>query len=237
MILESLLALSLSQAPIIHTPPVLAKSFSSSRSSFSSPSRSYSSPSRSFSSSPSRSFSSPSTSFSSPSRSYTSPSRSFSSPSVSPRPSVTPKVSTPAVSSTPSVQRISKQTTAAPPVQTRLGPVSSPGTSTTAPPIVRAPRNTQPRVVTRETYIERYHDGGITGNPFFWMWALDNNRGGSQAQQGPPPQVVVQNTDGEQVKVPASQLVVQRKAWDPLREFFVFSLGGGIGVLLARRLA
>jgi hypothetical protein len=95
--------------------------------------------------------------------------------------------------------------------------------------------NRQPRVVSRETYVERYHDGGIASNPFFWMWALDNNRGNAQQQQ-PAPQVIVANTDGEKVTVPASQLVVQRNTWSPVREFFVFSLGGGIGILLGRRL-
>lgn len=92
-------------------------------------------------------------------------------------------------------------------------------------------------MITRETYVNNYHDGGIAGNPFFWLWALDNNRGGGSGapQQQQVPQVAVVDTNGEKVTVPASQLVVQRNAWSPVREFFVFTLGGGIGVLLGRR--
>jgi hypothetical protein len=61
------------------------------------------------------------------------------------------------------------------------------------------------------------------------MWALDNDR------QQQPAQVIVNGVDGEHVKVPSSELVVKRNSWNPVREFFVFVLGGGIGVLVGRR--
>jgi hypothetical protein len=62
------------------------------------------------------------------------------------------------------------------------------------------------------------------------MWALDNNE-----RQQQPAQVIVNGVDGERVKVPSSELVVKRDSWNPVREFFVFALGGGVGVLVGRR--
>jgi len=89
--------------------------------------------------------------------------------------------------------------------------------------------------VTRETYVERYNDSGITGNPWFWMYMFDNNR--SQPQQQPT-QVIVKTADGEKVTVPESQLVVQKKD-DNGNGFLGFLLGGAIGgaagYFLARR--
>jgi hypothetical protein len=166
-------------------------------------------------------------------------------PTVSAAPSVKPATATTQVESQPSIQRINRQVSAlASTTQSKIGatgapkvaPVIAPSSTTPRTVVVPRPVSREPRVVSRETYVERYHDSGITGNPFFWMWALDSNRGGSQPQQ--PTQVLVKNTDGEQVKVPASQLVVEKNTWNPIREFFVFLLGGGIatgGIFLLGR--
>ena len=86
-------------------------------------------------------------------------------------------------------------------------------------------------VVTRETYVERYNDSGIMGNPWFWMFMFDNNRQSAPVQQ----QVAVKDSDGKTVTVPESQMIVRKCSHNPLREFAVFSLGGGLGVLLGRR--
>lgn len=95
------------------------------------------------------------------------------------------------------------------------------------------PVRTEPtQVITRERYIEHYNDGGIATNPWFWMYMFNNN----QPRQSAPTQVIVQSTDGKEVKVPESQLIVKKTdSYNPIREFFVFVLGGGIGVLAGRK--
>ncbi len=92
-------------------------------------------------------------------------------------------------------------------------------------------------MVTRETYVERYNDSGIMGNPWFWMYMFDNNRQSAPVQQQVPTQVIVKDSEGESVKIPENQMIVRKYSHNPLREFAVFSLGGGLGVLLGRRLS
>jgi hypothetical protein len=72
------------------------------------------------------------------------------------------------------------------------------------------------------------------GNPWFWMYMFNNNNRPTTVAPAAP--IIVRNTDGEDVKVPQSELVVQKDSHNPLREFAVFSLGGGLGVLAANRL-
>jgi hypothetical protein len=88
-------------------------------------------------------------------------------------------------------------------------------------------------VITRERYVERYNDSGIAGNPWFWMYMFDNNR--QQVQQ--PAQVIVRDSDNKTVTVPETQMIVRKYSWSPIREFFVFALGGGIGILFGRKTA
>jgi hypothetical protein len=109
------------------------------------------------------------------------------------------------------------------PVGMNTTKVATPARTTTSAP-----------AITRETYIERYHDGGIGGNPWFWMYMLNNNNNRQPVAQSTP--IIVKDIDGEAVKVPQSQLVVQKDSHNPLREFAVFSLGGGIGVIAGSRL-
>lgn len=216
MLLEAILSLHLAQRPML--PPVMAASFSSSSSS-SVVAKSYGGSSfRSSSfSSPSRSFSSGSSSFSRPSG-FNSPSKSFSSPKTAPA----PKISAPPKA--PTIQRIDKQVTP------KVSPIPSSRPSAPATPARPAPTP----VVTRETYVERYHDSGPFSSPWFWIWAMDRDR---PAQQQPA-QVIVRNADGEFTKVAPEQLVVRRTySWSPVREFFVFALGGGIGVLVGRKVS
>lgn len=92
-------------------------------------------------------------------------------------------------------------------------------------------------MVTRETYVERYNDSGIMGNPWFWMYMFDNNRQSAPVQQQVPTQVAVKDSEGKTVTVPESQMIVRKYSHNPLREFAVFSLGGGLGVLVGRRLS
>lgn len=177
------------------------------------------------------------------SSSFSRPSSSFSSrPSVSapkvsapkiyssPRPISAPKIPTP---STPSnnIVRVNKQVTP-PPTKVSAPPVKN---TIPVPTGVSTTRTTAPApapAITRETYIERYNDGGIMGNPWFWMYMFNNNN--RPAPQSAP--IIVKDVEGESVKVPQSQLIVQKDSHNPLREFAVFSLGGGIGVFVGSRL-
>lgn len=124
--------------------------------------------------------------------------------------------------------RISKQKESA---------VSSKSTFTPIPTGVKTRPREQysPRVVTRDTYVTHYNDSGITGNPWFWMYMFDNNRDSNR--QLTPTQVVVKDSSGESVKIPENQMIVKRYSYNPFREFLVFSLGGGLGVLIGRRFA
>lgn len=240
MLIETLLALSLKVNPVnipamVVTQPAHAQvvfagytarssSFSSGRSSFSSSSFR----SSSFSSRPSSSsFSRPST----PAPTIRStPTPSVSVPKAPSIPSTTPKPST------SSVVRINKQT---------VTPKVSTSTSSTVRPTPAAPvvsgsstynrSSTPTRVVTREHYVERYNDGGIAGNPWFWMYMFDNNRSQPAQTQSQPTQVLVKSSEGKDVAVPEQQLVVKKYSYNPIREFLVFALGGGIGVLVGRK--
>ena len=92
------------------------------------------------------------------------------------------------------------------------------------------------RVITKETYVNHYNtDTGIMGNPWFWMYMFNNNRNSAQVRQ--PAQIVVKDGSGEIVKVPESQMIVKKYSYDPIREFLVFSLGDGLGVLVGKRFA
>lgn len=235
MILESILSLSLTA----NTPKIPAMNLAT----FSMPARSivigkYGKSSFGATSSfrSSSSFSRPSSSsFSRPSSSsFSRPSSSsFSRPAtpvkISPAaPVKAPSISSPSTStikstsSAPSVIRVNKQTVPKPP-----STVSAPTPKSTAAPA--------PTVITRERYIERYNDSGIAGNPWFWMYMFNNNNRPAYAAPAPT-QVIVKNDDGEEVKVPASQMIVKKYSYDPLREFMVFSLGSGLTVLAARQL-
>lgn len=153
-------------------------------------------------------------------------------PSFRPAPAPTPKVvintppkvapSIPAPSN--NIVRIKKQV-ATP------APKSNPVVKSIPTPVT-VERDTAP-VITRERYVERYNDSGITGNPWFWMYMFDNNR--QQVQQ--PAQVIVRNSDNKAVTVPETQMIVRKYSWSPIREFFVFALGGGIGILFGRKTA
>jgi hypothetical protein len=234
MIIETILSLAITHAVPQLPPynliqafigqPVYAKSFGST-SSFRSSSSSFRS---------SSSFSRPSSSFSRPNSSFSSR-PSVSAPKVSapkiyssPRPISAPKIPTP---STPSnnIVRVNKQTTP-PPAKVSAPPVKN---TIPVPTGVSTTRTTAPApAITRETYIERYNDGGIMGNPWFWMYMFNNNN--QPAPQSAP--IIVKDVGGEPVKVPQSQLIVQKDSHNPLREFAVFSLGGGIGVFAGSRL-
>jgi hypothetical protein len=61
------------------------------------------------------------------------------------------------------------------------------------------------------------------------MYLLDNNRSAA------PTQVIVKNTEGKEVTVPSEQMIVKKSSHNPFREFAVFALGGGIGVLFGRK--
>ncbi len=217
MIIETLLSTVIATSnPVNHQPissnVIIAATYRSSGSSFRSSSGS------SFRSSSSSSFRS------SPSRSY----RSTSTPSFRSTPAPTSKVvinsqpreapSIPAPSN--NIVRINKQVTA--PVEK-----STPVVKSTSVERESAP------VITRERYVERYNDSGITGNPWFWMYMFDNNR--QQVQQ--PAQVIVRDSDNKTVTVPETQMIVRKYSWSPIREFFVFALGGGIGILFGRKTA
>ena len=233
MIIETLLSLAISHAvpqlppPVIFqalTPPSYAKSFGASSSSSFRSSSSFSSGSSFRSTSSFRPSSSPS--FSSPRISTPAPAPRISTPPPAPKISAPPKVSSSAPAN--NIVRINKQTTSAP--KTVSAPpvkntISAPKTTPTSP----AP------VVTRETYVERYNDSGIMGNPWFWMYMFDNNRQSAPVQQQVPTQVIVKDSEGESVKIPENQMIVRKYSHNPLREFAVFSLGGGLGVLLGRR--
>ena len=67
------------------------------------------------------------------------------------------------------------------------------------------------------------------GNPWFWMYMFDRN---SQPAVAAPTQVIVRDANGTDVKVPENQMIVKKYSYDPLREFMVFALGGGVGVLV-----
>jgi len=161
---------------------------------------------------------------SSPSRSY----RSTSTPSFRSTPAPTSKVvinsqpreapSIPAPSNR--IVRINKQV-----------PKPSPVAKSAPRPVARE-RESGP-VITRERYVERYNDSGIAGNPWFWMYMFDNNR--QQVQQ--PAQVIVRDSENKTVTVPENQMIVRKYSWSPIREFFVFALGGGIGILFGRKTA
>jgi hypothetical protein len=206
----------LSPAPVFAARSSLRSSFSRSRSSFSS--------------SRSSSFSRPSSSFSSGS-SFSSPKYNYvprpSTPTFSPMPIKAPSISvpkSPAPVSSPSVVRINKQNEPKP-------------TFTSIPTGVKSQPSQpySPRVVTRETYVTHYNDSGIMGNPWFWMYMVDNNR--NSTPQPAPTQVVVKDSSGESVKIPENQMIVKRYSYNPFREFLVCSLGLGLGVLVGRRLA
>jgi hypothetical protein len=115
-------------------------------------------------------------------------------------------------------------------------PKSAPVTSR-EPIQTRTPEPTQ--IVTRERYIERYNDSGFMGNPWFWYVMMNNDRGNSTnnyyGTQAQPTQVLVKDAEGQSVSVPENQLIVRKYSYSPIREFLVFSLGGGIGVLAARK--
>ena len=234
MFIETLLALQLMNhpqvAPINYVSHLLvspvaanpSRSFSRSTSSFSRSTSSFSKPSSSsFSRSSSSSFSKPSSSFSKPSSSF------------KPTPSTritAPSISKPSSSSVSSSIRIDKQKS---PSSSVTKSNSSRTLSGTRKPVTTSQPSSN--IVTRETYIERHSDSGIIGNPFFWMWAMNNNRGGGgNVQQSQPSYVQVEGKDGKDVVVPSDQLIV-RNSYNPVREFFVFALGGGIGVLVGRK--
>lgn len=241
MIIETFLSLALMhsqpQMPMANvmnfiSPPAYAARFGATSSSFRSSSSSFRPSSSSFRSS-SSSFKS-STSFSRPSTSVRSNS--------SPRPSTSTSVksSLPSTSSN-NIVRINKQVSTSKP----LTAPKIESTNSSRPSVVTVPKprtspkvepvrtSSAPPVVTRERYIERYNDSGITGNPWFWMYMFDNNRPQQQIQT--PTQVIVKDSDNKTVTVPENQMIVRKYSHSPVREFFVFALGGGIGVLLGRK--
>lgn len=212
MILEAILASALlgGQPHLPHvdlflSTPAYSKSFSSGRSSSFSSSSSFSR-SSSFSSAPrSSSFSSGSSSSFSAPRSYT--------PS--------PKISSPS----PSITRINRQVTTPAP-----RPISAPAIPST--PRVSSSSRTAPTTVVRERYVERDSSGPLD-NPFFWMWALDNNR--SAPAQAAPPVVVVQDGEAKpstQVAQPAQVVKTEKEENRALETFAVAALGVGTGVLV-----
>lgn len=215
MIIETILSLQLihnspkivTLMPNVATVPSYIFGAYSSRSSFS----------RSSGSSYSRSYSSGSSSYSRPS-SFSS-SRSYSSPSFS---------NSYSRSSTPSsTVRVTKQTST--PTSTVYKAPSLPSTSSTPTSTVykspSVPQTT--RVVTREHYINHYNNSGPLNNPFFWLYMMDN-----KPQQR---EIVVNNTSGDPVKIPENQMIVKKYSYSPVREFFVFLLGSGVGVAVGRK--
>ena len=213
MILETILSLSLIHNNLNITPHYIFAAYSSrSSSSYSSSSRSSSSYSRPSSySSSSRS----SSSYSRPSI-YSSSSKSYSSPKIYSPPKSTYNNSS---SSFSSPVRITKQ------VET---PKISPPVYT-APKVPTVPQTPAPRVVTRDRYITQYNNSGPLDSPWFWLYMMNNNHNNQ------PREVVVNNTEGSPVKIPENQMIVQKSSYNPVREFFVFLLGGGVGVFLGRK--
>lgn len=245
MIIETFLSLALihsqPQLPLASvmnwiSPPAYAARFGATSSSFRSSSSSFRPSSSSFRST-STSFKS-STSFSRPSTSV----RSTPSPKPSTSSSVKPFTSS---SSSNNIVRINKQISTSKPLTApkieSLGSTSRPSVVTlpkpSSAPKIESSKNTRTSspapVVTRERYIERYTDSGIGGNPWFWMYMLDNNRPQQQIQQ--PAQIIVKDSDNKTVTVPENQMVIRKYSYSPVREFFVFALGGGIGVLFGRK--
>lgn len=174
------------------------------------------------------SFRSSSSSFRSSSSSFK-PTTSFPRPSTPVRSTPSPRPSTPSSvksftpsSSSNNIVRINKQISTSKPLTAPKIESSKTARTTSSAP-----------VVTRERYIERYNDSGIGGNPWFWMYMLDNNRPQQQVQQ--PAQIIVKDSDNKNVTVPENQMVIRKYSYSPVREFFVFALGGGIGVLFGRK--
>ncbi len=56
-----------------------------------------------------------------------------------------------------------------------------------------------------------------------------------QQQIQQPAQIIVKDSDNKTVTVPENQMVIRKYSYSPVREFFVFALGGGIGVLFGRK--
>ena len=85
--------------------------------------------------------------------------------------------------------------------------------------------------------MERYNDSGPFSSPWFWMYMMNNNRSSSPAPlTSPQTYIQVKDAEGNSVKVPENQIVVKKEnTYNPVREFFVFALGGGIGVLVGRK--
>jgi hypothetical protein len=67
------------------------------------------------------------------------------------------------------------------------------------------------------------------------MYMFNNNRSAPAPAYAQPTQVVVQDSKGGNVTVPSSEMIVKKYSHNPLREFLVFSLVGGIGVLVGRK--
>lgn len=153
---------------------------------------------------------------------------------------------TPSISSSPSpskveasngIVRLNKQVQTPSKVVTPANKVVTP-VNTAPKSTVKVPAApvARPQVVTRETYVERYHDSGVMGNPFFWMWMSENNNSRQYAPQQPT-QVMVKSVDGETVKVSPDQMIVRKYSYNPVREFFVFALGAGVATLVVRKLS
>ena len=117
----------------------------------------------------------------------------------------------------------------------------------TAPPVIKAnpPRNTIP--VPRKTYQtppSNYSDyspapvviqqESTFGNPWFWMYMMDQNNNRPQVVQSAP--VIQQPQENQSVATQSESVktIVKEKPQNPLKTFLIFSLGigGGVGLMV-----